>query len=134
MQFLLQAFTILLVNNSKQVYLSLLHCNVWYFLSHYMSPLFLQKLERTINVTLAEIQACEIYDFLIRLSHFVTKHLHINKNLLSSRFLFIRQCFVNKWLSQIKKIINIHYQWSLPDPTPSATSLKINFQILDFDT
>ena len=34
----------------------------------------------------------------------------------------------------IKKIINIHYQCSLPDPTPSATSHKINFQFLDFDT
>ena len=31
-----------------------------------------------------------------------------------------------------KKIIN--NQSSLPDPTPSASSLKINFHILDFDT
>ena len=33
-----------------------------------------------------------------------------------------------------KKIINIHYQCSLPDPTPSASSLKTILQISDFDT
>ena len=31
-------------------------------------------------------------------------------------------------------LVNIHYQCSLPDPTPSASSLKVNFQISDFDT
>ena len=50
-----------------------------------------------------------------------------------SWFLFIRRRFVTEWLSRIK-ILNIHCQWSLPDPKTSATSLKINFQILDFDT
>ena len=43
-----------------------------------------------------------IYDFFIRLSRLVTKHPRINKNLLSSWFLFIRQHFVTKWLSRIK--------------------------------
>ena len=37
-------------------------------------------------------------------------------------------------LSRIKKIINLHYHCSLPDPTPSAFSLNINIQISDFDT
>ena len=46
---------------------------------------------------------------------------------------FIRWCFETKQLSR-KKIINIHYQSSLPNPIPSASSLKIDFQISDFDT
>ena len=33
-----------------------------------------------------------------------------------------------------KKFIYFHYQCSLSDPTPSASSLKFNFQFLDFDT
>ena len=48
-------------------------------------------------------------------------------------YAFIR--FETKRLSQTNK--NHKYSLSvcsLPDPTPSATSLKINFQILDFDT
>ena len=61
--------------------------------------------------------------FFIRLSHLVTVNNNINKNLPSSRFLFI--------LLQIKKIIYFHYQCSLPNPTPSASSLKFNFQISD---
>ena len=75
-----------------------------------------------------------IYDFFIRLSHLVSKCWSINKNCEDGRFLFIRRRFETKRLSRVKKIINIHYQCSLPDPTPSATSLKINFQISDFDT
>ena len=72
--------------------------------------------------------------FFIRLSHLVSKHWRINKYLPSLQFLFIRLRFETKQLSRIKKIINIYYQCSLPDPTPSASSLKINFQISDFDT
>ena len=49
----------------------------------------------------------------------------MNKNREDGIFLFIRQCFKTKQLSRIKKIINIHYQCSLPDPTPSASNLKI---------
>ena len=44
-----------------------------------------------------------IYVFFIRLSRLVTKCPHINKNLLSMRFLFIHWCFVTKRLSRIKK-------------------------------
>ena len=69
----------------------------------------------------------------IQLSRLVSKHQRINKNLPSSHFLFIRWRFETKRLRRIKKIINIHYQWSLPDPTPSTSSLKINFQISDFE-
>ena len=65
--------------------------------------------------------------FFIRLSRLVSKRQHINKNLPSSRF-------ETKRISRTKKIINIHYQCSLPDLTPSASSLKINFQISDYDT
>ena len=73
--------------------------------------------------------------FFIQLCHLVTKCQRINKNFEDRRFLFICRRFVTKQLSWIKKIINIHYQWSLPDsadPMPSATILKINFQISDF--
>ena len=75
-----------------------------------------------------------IYDFFIRLSRLVLKRWQIIKNREDGRFLFIRQHFETKQISGIKKIINIHYQFSLPDPTPSASSLKINFQISDVDT
>ena len=76
-----------------------------------------------------------IYDFFcIRLSHLVSKHRHINKNRKDGRFLFISRRFETKRLSRINNIMNIHCQCSLPDPTPSASSLKINFQISDFDT
>ena len=75
-----------------------------------------------------------IYDFFIQLSCLVLKCQQINKNRKDGRFLFIRRRFVTKRLSQWKKIINIHYQCWLPDPTPSATSHKINFQFSDFDT
>ena len=47
---------------------------------------------------------------------------------------FIHRRFETKQLSRIKNITNIRYQCSLPDPTPSASCLKINFQISDFDT
>ena len=33
-----------------------------------------------------------------------------------------------------KKIINFHHQCSLPDPTPSASSVKIHFHMSDFYT
>ena len=72
--------------------------------------------------------------FFIRLIRLVTKRPHINKNLPSSQFLFTDGHFVTKQISRIKKIINIHYQCSLPDPMPSATNPKNNFQISDFDT
>ena len=68
------------------------------------------------------------------LSRLVSKHQRINKNREDGRFLFIRQHFETKRLIWIKKIINIHYQCSLPDLMASASSLKINFQISDFDT
>ena len=72
-----------------------------------------------------------IYDFIIRL---VSKRRRINKNREDGRFFFIRQRFETKQLSRIKKIINIYYQCSFSNPTPSVFSLKINFQIPDFDT
>ena len=71
-----------------------------------------------------------IYDFFIRLSHLVSKRRRINKNLPSSRFLFMRKRFETKRLSRIKTIIHIQYQCPLPNLTPSASSHKINFRIL----
>ena len=72
--------------------------------------------------------------FFIQLSRLVSKRRHVNKNGKRGRFLFIRRCFETKLLSRIKTPINIHYQSSLPNLTPSASSLKINFQISYFDT
>ena len=72
--------------------------------------------------------------FFIRLSSLVLKRRHINKNHEDGKILLKRRRFETKLVSQLKKIINIHYQCSLPDPTPSASSLKIDFQISDFDT
>ena len=70
----------------------------------------------------------------IRLSRLVSNRLRINKNREDGRFLFIRRRFETKRLSWIKKIINIHYHCSLPNPTLSASSHRINFQFSDFDT
>ena len=67
------------------------------------------------------------YDFFILLSRLVSKRRHINKNREVGRFFLICHHFEIKRLSQINKFINIHYQCSLSDPTPSASSLKINF-------
>ena len=72
--------------------------------------------------------------FFIQLSRLVSKRWHINKSHEDGRFLFIRRHFETKRLSRIEKIIDFHYQCSLPDPMPNASSLKINFQISDFDT
>ena len=75
-----------------------------------------------------------IYEIVFRPSHLVSKRWRKNKNHKDGRYLFIRWHFETKRLSRIKKIMNIHYQCSLPDPMPSATSHKINFHFSDFDT
>ena len=76
----------------------------------------------------------------------------LKKGFLQKKKVFIEKIVVKKFIkkefikiilskknccqkSLYKKIINIHYQWSLPNPTPSATTcLKNNFQISNFDT
>ena len=71
-----------------------------------------------------------LWFFFIRLSGLVSKSQRINKNHEDGRFLFIRQRFETKWLSRIKKIINIHYQCSLPwRQVPPVLKSTFKFQV-----
>ena len=66
----------------------------------------------------------------IRLSLLVSVCKNVNKKREDGRFLFTFLHKETKQLSRIKKIIYFHYQYSLPDLTPSATKISKHFDIL----
>ena len=70
--------------------------------------------------------------FFIRLIRLISKCRRINKSLPSLLSLFIRWRFETKRLSRIKKIINIHYQCSLPARRQVPPVLKSTFKFRIF--
>ena len=76
----------------------------------------------------------KIYDFFIWLRCLVALYNNVSKIFHLCDDFFILLYAATKRLSRIRNIINIHHQCSLPDTTPSASSVKIHFHISDFDT